>query len=46
MYICIVVLCYSFFDVLPPFLLTLFSVARYSPTPPLDLLVMNILPLC
>lgn len=45
LYICIVVLCYSFFDVLPP-LLTLSSVARCSPTKPLNSLVMNILPLC
>jgi hypothetical protein len=45
LYICIVVLYYSFFDVLPP-LLTLSSVARCSPTLPLNLLVMNILPLC
>ena len=45
LYICIVVLYYSFFDVLPP-LLTFSSVVRCSPILPFDLLVMNILPLC
>ena len=45
LYICIVVFYYSFFDVLPP-LLTLSFVARCSPTLLLNLLVMNILPLC
>lgn len=45
LYICTVVLCYSFFDVLPP-LINLFSVARYSPTLPFNLLVMRIFTLC
>lgn len=46
LYICIVVLYYSFFDVLPP-LLTLSLLWRDALlTLPLNLLVMNILPLC
>lgn len=41
LYICIVVLCYSFFDVLPPLINSLFCGKILPPTLPLNLLVIS-----